>query len=317
MPPYRKHIFDRFGGEDLLTNPLLLDPSKTDGITKAVDAANIDLYRTGMLSKRLGKEQQGPDITGTAFSQTAGGTDLTVSALTSLTNTIRFFQKFTPSANFEIFRIAARMRWVSATKPNFILSRIYTDSAGLPGTVLVTSDTLAEFNIAVPSTGFAKASFVYPSPYTVLAGTTYWFSVEYTKSSAGTQTITMDSTDLGNLDVVTKTDVFGSMLSRDLWYEVNTGFVQGIYDYRFSRDCDTPNSLVLVAIDGGLYYADPSGSYTPKKYGGISPDPYPPLGGGTFAEDYLTAITAERIYTFITEADGTMSNGDVGYVISP
>ncbi len=300
-----------------MDNPLLVDPSKTKFV-EAVEAANIDLYRTGMLSKRAGKAQMGPDITGTAFSQTVGGTDLSLTAGLNVSNTISIYQTFTPAANYPLNTVAARFKWVSATKPDNVVCKLYSTSATLPATVLATSTTVTASSITIPSTGFARISFTFPSPYTVLVGVQYWFGFEFTRAgSTGAQSVTMDSTDLGDSDVTTKVVVFGPILSRDLWYEANAGAVQGIYDYRFSRNCEAPNGLVIVVIDGGLYFADPSGNYLPKKYGGISPDPYPPLGSGTFAESYTTSTTAEKVYSFITEADGTMSNGDQGYVITP
>lgn len=161
------------GGLATRPNPLIAEGSQIKRM-QSPNMRNVDLFNLGSVSKRLGKTQQGSDITNSVWaSQTTH--DVTQS-LTDSGSGVAICQKITASASVAVQKIQV----YSGSLSGSVSVSIRTNSAGNPGTVVTNATTTAQ-----TCTGNVM-EFEFATAPNITSGTAYWICLNFTGASSYT-----------------------------------------------------------------------------------------------------------------------------------
>jgi len=270
------------------------------------DLKNVNFFRTGGISKRLGKTQQGATLTASSIYNQAGTTTYSIANTGASGNDTWICMPFTTGGAAIIGSVEVQLAATFSEPVSGVGASIYTDSGGAPAveitqlgqTQITSSATPASLTI----TGSANAN--------VSAATTYWVVIKvgkqasnmtvYYKGQVGT---------LGRLSVNNGSSFTDP--SRDIYFKAyastTSTAIQGVYDYR-----PTPTTRQQLAVmNGALYKRDKSGSSFISTWTSL-------YASFTAGQDVLSSFATLKDYAFVSNyANGTSRvwDGSAAYTI--
>jgi len=290
------------GGLSTRPTPLLVEAGKK---MQSPDLKNVNFFRTGGISKRLGKTQQGNTVTTSAAFSVAGPYDASVSL--AMLNDSYFAMPFTTVGAITISSLEATIALEYTGAAVSVRGQIWTDVAGSPQSVVATLGELQIVSGAVPTltafTGSATAS--------LSAATNYWVVLRIIPPvSANYITFRYKA----NTPAGMKYNISGSWVAFNnniLGYSIYTPTasraVQGVYDFR-----PTPTTRQqLAVINGNIYKRDKSGSSFDNTWTSL-------YASFTAGQDVLSSFATLKDYAFVSNyANGTnrVWDGSAAYTI--
>jgi hypothetical protein len=147
-------------------------------------------------------------------------TDATYSYAREITNSL---------GNFNMSSIDLRARTVGAPTGN-VRMKIYGDAAGIPGTLLGTSNTVS---IAALTAVYSVQNFVFSSPVALLNSTTYHYAIEYTGATIdGSNYVEFDS------ETTAPPSTFLAFYNGSIWAESASNNLQSMQFYQTTGSVD-------------------------------------------------------------------------------
>lgn len=125
-------------------------------------------------------------------SRTTLGT-ATAQGLNDTTSEQIWADTFTPANAGSLVMMDVQLKQTGTVPTSTVKLNLYTDNAGVPGTILATADALSASGVA--TAGIQTIRFIFRTPFRVLAGTKYWFGVvpSYPTSAANFLQVNTDS----------------------------------------------------------------------------------------------------------------------------
>lgn len=251
------------GGLNTRSTPLLIEAGKK---MQSPSLLNCDFFPTGGIAKRMGLEQQGGDVAGSAIwaSQTSEDTTTTIAYSSGAFQALA--QKITASSSTSINQVAFKIRLENNSTNGYfvnVTAAIYSNSAGLPGTSLGESSPVS---VQVQALGSSTqlTSFNFSTPVAVTSATIYWFVIK-AESSDTNQFLEASALAGASANRSGSANGGSSWLTAtnfDLYYviyETTAGsVVNGLYDYRFGS---ASTQKVMAAMGGALYWNN-AGTWT-------------------------------------------------------
>ena len=308
----RANFSDLTGGYDSRHTPLVVEAESKSKL-KAVTAQNVDFFRTGAVQKRLGKTQQGDDVTGgssTFASQTAA--DNTATAIYVSGSSQKIAQKITAGSTATITQLTFKIGVYNLTTSGYSvnsIAEIWSDSSGTPGSI-ITNGQSSTIPLTVVGTTLALGdltnyTYNFPTPPSVSSGSVYWLVISVASSSTG-QVLRAGDKDGATANVKSSSSggsTWGGGQNKDLYYVAykanSASAITGIYDYRHGYDQTREQ---LVTANGNLYKRDKSGGAFVSTWTSIANT----LDVG---QDNLSSFATLKDYAFCT--DGADSPGVV------
>ena len=279
------------------------------------DLKNVNFFRTGGISKRLGKTQQGNTLSGGSASLSHAGTDTTSLGITTALGTW-ICQKVTTAGAFTLgsveFKLSSTMGTTVGGLP--VSLYVYSDVASAPGTNLglIGSTTLAVSStpVSVTFTGSTVA---------LSAATVYWLVIKAPDSTvtktSGTNSIYYNCqitspTPANAIFTLNNGSSFTNLFAEmyfNAYSSANSSAVQGVYDFR-----PTPTTRQqLVVSNGILYKRDKTGSSFDNTWTSL-------YASFTAGQDVLSSFATLKDYAFVSNyANGTnrVWDGSAAYTI--
>jgi hypothetical protein len=271
------------GGLSTRPTPLLVEAGKK---MQSPDLKNVNFFRTGGISKRLGKTQEGDTLTATATFSQAGTDTIQFAAISDRT---LLAAPFTTTGAVTLGSVEVQIAAEFSVGEVTAELRIYTDSTGSPGTLLATiGSTILASSTTPASVTFsgATASLSATTAYWVVVslndGVTPASYVRRFKGQAGTST--KYSTNNGSSWVAAPYDMYFKAYST----AVST-IVQGLYDFRPS-----PSTRQQLAVSGGnLYKRNKSGTAFINTWTSL-------YASMTLGQDVLSSFATLKDYAFVS-----------------
>lgn len=272
--PVKFKLFEQLnGGLSTLPTPLLVEGAK--GPMKSPDLKNVDLFRRGGVSKRLGKAQVGDTFSVTAWvSQTTSDSNGT-SPFPERTNVVA--GSFVATSSVSISSITIKIAELSASGGFSCLLYLMSNSGGEPLAVLTNGQSASQI---IQGTTVQEVTFTFTTPCAVTSGTTYWLAI-----NANTQCVYGATT---GASVKTSDSNLGpwTSASKTLYYKIYASTasqaITGIYDYRTGA---AGSRQQLVTLNGNIYKRNKSGSSFLSTWTSLS-------SAFTVGQDYLTSFSA-------------------------
>lgn len=255
-------IKDFNGGYNPRQSPLLLSDG-SQAPMQSPDLRNSDFSTPGGLSKRLGKAQQGNNVSGSSIyaSQLNSNTTLSVGIDSGNSSYNAFAQKITTGAAVVISSISVKCSASSQPGRNggTIRIDICSQSGGIPAGIVGISNAISFPNSATP----VLTNFNFATPVSLNAGTVYYIVVVCLVGDISTSLNVSAQTGASanvSSNPAYNVDAWTNSANSDLYYAMyqtsNTFILQGIYDYRFGSGSITQN--IMAVAGGGLYYKNGS-----------------------------------------------------------
>ena len=143
------------------------------------DLKNVNFFRTGGISKRLGKTQQGNSLLSGNISQTTSDALGSV-GVTALTSTQLYLTSVTAGSSFSLSSAITKLYIATGTSAT-VSFVVWSDSAGTPLASLGGSDSQV-----LTTTALSDVLFTFSTPVSIVSGSTYWvgIKVEYIAAPA-------------------------------------------------------------------------------------------------------------------------------------
>lgn len=236
----------------------------SDGKVFLTDCGNIELYKSGAMSRSTGftPNANRPDASSVWMTQASQGASPSIS--TSVNDYVSVYFKITPGST----RKAHVLAFVGTVTPTAeqLVAYIYSNSGGLPSSVLATSEAIVvRQETDAISTQIINGKFIFNAPPTLTSGTDYWIRINLTRASNNGVAVTGDLTlvYLSNPALTTPTDVLtdpGNATRSNAgangfpYYtlESATPAIQGLYNV-LSESSGTIGQDIVAFQNGGLY----------------------------------------------------------------
>lgn len=289
------------GGLSTRPTPLLVEAGKK---MQSPDLKNVNFFKTGGISKRLGKTQEGDTLTS---SQTISQpTYDALGGLNSASGLAQYYlYTFTAPASFSISSATIKAYKFSGTDCSAEIV-VWSDSAGSPGVQLGASAAQT-----ISSVGITDYFFTFGSPVAITSGTVYWIGIKATFADASSiVSFSVRSSPASGSKSSTDGTTW-SVATRALYiqaYGSASGYiVQGIYDFRPS-----PTTRQQIAVANGiLYKRDKSGSSFVNTWTSL-------YASFTAGQDVLSSFATLKDYAFVSNYANGVSrvwDGAAAYTI--
>lgn len=257
--------FQSFTG-GLLTRPdsEVIEQAMKNGKLYAIETANIELYKTGALKNSTGwtANSNRPDASSEWMTQAVSNGFGSVSTATN--NYVTYYFRITPGSTRKSHVLSVLN--ILYMPSSDVTAYIYSDSAGVPNTLLTTSNSL----IVRLETGNAGSlsftqRFIFNAPVTLTSGTPYWIAIKLTRTQndglyvSGTiqnqYSVDTSLTTAANVKIDPGTGVLANAGASGFPYyvlESATVAIQGFWDIR--SEASGTIGQDIVALQGGALY---------------------------------------------------------------
>lgn len=290
------------GGLSTRPTPLLVEAGKK---MQSPDLKNVNFFRTGGISKRLGKTQQGNSLLSGNISQTTSDALGSV-GVTALTSTQLYLTSVTAGSSFSLSSAITKLYIATGTSAT-VSFVVWSDSAGTPLASLGGSDSQV-----LTTTALSDVLFTFSTPVSIVSGSTYWvgIKVEYIAAPATVAFSVRNSPATGAKQSSTNGVSWSAAVKAMYYvgYSSSAGSpIQGIYDFR-----PTPTTRQQLAVtNGSLYKRDKSGSSFVNTWTSL-------YASFTAGQDVLSSFATLKDYAFVSNyANGTnrVWDGAAAYTI--
>ena len=259
------------GGLSTRNTPLIVE-NNLEMAMRSPNMLNVETFKGGALSKRLGKTLQNtsPVAAGTILwaQQTAIALNINPEFYSPIAQGayVAALQSVTAPSTASIYSVIFSLFFQQLTNQLTNLQAvIYTNSSGKPGTLIATSNIYSNAG-SFPEFSNVNVTFTFPTTPALTNGTVYWFGVLCYNNTGNSQTnlfaLGANTSGSGTLQTVDFVNFhYIGSANNELYYQIyslSTG-VNGLYDFIVSS---TGSNHVMAADNGTLAYSSGGTSWT-------------------------------------------------------